>query len=199
MRPTRRPRGQAHTLEGVTAGLLLVLALLLSLQASVATPLTASTASQHLGNQLQGEASGLVSTTHADGQLRETLLYWNETEGTFHGTGAIGFYASGGPPTAFGERLNETFEGDVAYTVDLHYVAGGNLETRTLVRLGTPADNAVTVTRTVTLYDGDRLGASDGGRTETELGDAATFFAPDAAPDGPLYNVVDVEVVVWQI
>lgn len=192
-------RGQAHTLEGVVGGLLVVLAVLVAMQVSVVTPLSSSTANQQVGNQIRESTQGVLSTAGADGQLRPTLLYWNATSGDFRGAEDIGFYTSGGPPTAFGERLNETFGTDMAYNVDLHYrTPSGDRETRTLVNSGTPADNAVAVSRVVTLYDDDTL-LADGGPTGTELAATETYFAPDIAPGRPLYNVVEIEVVVWQI
>jgi hypothetical protein len=192
-------RGQAHTLEGVVAGLLVLGSVAMALQVSVVTPLTSSAASQHVGNQLRGATEGLVTSARARDQLRPTLLAWDGSAGTFHGTQPSGVYVHGGPPTTFGERLNTTFGNDAAFNVLLHYVdRDGERRTRVLVRSGTPAENAVSVGRTVTLYDDDSLRAADGDRTGTALADAATYPAPDIAP-GPTYNVVEVEVVVWQI
>lgn len=192
-------RGQAHTLEGVIGALLVVLALLVAMQVSVVTPLSSSTANQQVGNQIRESTQGVLSAAGDDGQLRSTLLYWNETSGDFHGVRDIGFYTSGGPPTAFGEQLSATFGTDMAYNVDIHYrTPSGDRETRTLVNFGTPADNAVAVSRVVTLYDDDTLLAADGS-TGTELSATETYFAEDIEPGRPLYNVVEVEVVVWQI
>ncbi|MFB6204945.1 MAG: hypothetical protein ABEJ05_00230, partial [Haloglomus sp.] len=196
----RTRRGQAHALEGVIGSLLILSAVVMALQVSVVTPLASSAASQHVGNQLQGTTQGLVASAQSRGQLRPTLLYWNASGGGFHNTGALGVYVSGGPPTAFGRRLNATFGNDVAFNVVLHYLdPDGDRQTRLLVRSGTPAENAVAVTRTVTLYDGDNVLAADGTRTGTTLADANTYFAPDVAPGQPTYNVVEVEVVAWQM
>jgi hypothetical protein len=192
-------RGQAHILEGVIAALLMLGGIVVALQVSVVTPLASSAASQHVGNQMQGATQGLVTSAQERGQLRPTLLYWNESAGRFHGVGAAGVYVSGGPPTTFGGRLNETFGTDAAFNVVLHYLdSDGERQTRLLVRSGTPAENAVAVTRTVTLYDDDSLVAADGSRTATTLGGASTYVAPDIAPERPTYNVIEVEVVVWQ-
>lgn len=193
-------RGQAHTLEGVVAALLMLAGVVIALQVLVVTPLASSAASQHVGNQLQGTTQGLVASAQDDGQLRPTLLYWNGSAGSFHDTGANGVYVSSGPPTTFVGRLNTTFGNDAAFNVVLHFLGpDGDRRTRLLVRSGTPAENAVAVTRTVTLYDDDSLLAADRSRTATTLGGADTYFAPDVAPEQPTYNVVEVEVVVWQM
>lgn len=196
--PIDSSRGQAHTIDGAVAAIVILTGVLFALQVSVVTPLASSASSQHVGNQLEGSAQGLVTGAKADGLLRPTLLSWNESNGRFHGTGATTAYVRGGPPTAFGQRLNATFGNNAAYNVRLHYMTDDGRRSRLLVHSGTPAENAVSATATVTLYDSDSLLAADGARTATTLGEADTYFAPDAAP-GPTYNVVKVEVVVWEM
>ncbi|GAA0198418.1 hypothetical protein ACFFQF_15165 [Haladaptatus pallidirubidus] len=193
-------RAQAHTLESFTAALLIVSAVVFSLQATAVTPLTASTSNQHIENQEEATADGLLSVTADDGRLREAVLYWNETEEQFAGSNDDGIYANGGPPNAFGTVLNETFgnvtssDGRIAYDVFVSYRLPNN-ETRrkTMVYMGSPSDNAVVATRTVTLFDEDGLTSSGGGTVD------GSFYAPDAAPNARLYNVLEVRIVVWKM
>lgn len=69
---------------------------------------------------------------------------------------------------------------------------------RRLVYSGHPNEDAVTASRSTTLYDDDRLRNADGNRTNSTVSGTAGFFVPDIAPNASLYNVVEVEVVVWQ-
>ena len=196
-------RGQAHTLEAFMASIVLLSGVVFALQGTAVTPLTASTSSQHIGNQQGAVADGVLGTARAEGTLVHSLLYWNESGGRFHGGTVNGAYGSGGPPTPFGALLNRTFlSRGVAFDVTLYYLReGGSRRDRTLVDLGAPSDNAAVVTRTVTLYDGDRLyteGDAAGRPTGSTL-ENASFYAPDMSPDSPVYNVVVVEVVVWRM
>ncbi|AFK21384.1 hypothetical protein E6P09_16595 (plasmid) [Haloferax mediterranei ATCC 33500] len=196
-------RAQTFTLESVAAALLLLGSVVFVTQAAGITPLTASTASQQVPEQQHGVAVGVLDAAFANGSLRSTLLYWDESDGAFHRTEDERYYVAGGPPTAFGELLNETF-GDraVTFNVDIVYTnASGEQERVPMVRQGTPSDDAVRATRTVTLYDDDALLDASGNSTNTTLESVPeeSFYAPDAAPDSPVYNVVRVEVVVWSV
>ncbi|MFB6070809.1 MAG: hypothetical protein ABEJ76_07275 [Halanaeroarchaeum sp.] len=192
-------RGQGHTLEGIAAALLVLSSLVFALQVTAVTPLTASTASQHVETQYRGATQGALAIAAADGDLKTTLLYWNEEEATFHGASIEGYYIGRGPPTAFGTLLNETYDATgVAYNVNLVYVTGsGELQERRLVHFGEPSDTAVTASRSVALYDTDELLQADHTPSSETLGETS-FYAPDAY-EGALYNVVVVEVTVWRM
>jgi hypothetical protein len=187
-------RGQVHTLEGVAAALVVVLAVTFTLQATAVTPLTASTASQHLETQHEAVAASLLQTARADGSLSATLRHWNASGPGFRNASGDGYYVGRAPDTAFGDALEATF-GDraVAYNVNVHYLtAAGDRRTRRVVYAGEPTSDAVAAARTVTLYDRQRVTGVAGGATLEN----ASYFAPDAA--GSRYAVVDVEVVVWR-
>lgn len=196
---TRR-RGQAFTLEAVAAALLLLASLLFALQATAVTPLSTSTANQQIQNQETGLATGVLDAAVANASVKPSLLYWNDSGGRFHGATDDGSYPNGGPPTEFGRMLNATFDNrSIAFNVNVLYLsASGDPRTEPLVHLGTPSDDAVRTTRTVTLLDTDVLYDADETPTNTSVTEAATFYAPDAAPESPVYNVVRVEVIVWR-
>nr|WP_267163201.1 hypothetical protein [Halovenus salina] len=78
-------RGQALTLEAVVGAILMLAAIGFALQMTAVTPLSASTSSQHIENQLQSTSEGVLDTAADTGALREAVLYWNETTGEFHG------------------------------------------------------------------------------------------------------------------
>lgn len=204
-------RGQAHTLEAITAALLVLSAVVFALQVTAVTPLTGSTSSQHIENQQTELAEGLLTAEDRNGTLREALLFGNKSTGEwrFHDASEDG-YTSGGPPTAFGTALDETLlDRGIAFNVYVGYPSSnttGHLDvdnaTRQsvqLVNLGEPSDHATTATRLVTLYDSDRLRKEDGSASATTVGDGGLYATHDVSPETDVYTVVEVEVVVWRM
>jgi hypothetical protein len=70
--------------------------------------------------------------------------------------------------------------------------------------MGPPGENAVSAGRRVTLYDNQTLTGSDSGSRELweydidpSNGEDGFYPVPDAVPGSPVYNVVEVRVVVW--
>ena len=212
----RRSRGQAHTLEAVIGSLLLIAALLFAMQATAVTPLSASTSNQHIENQQRAVSHSLLAGAAEDGTLKETLLYWNGTprdgiagndpEGFVGSAAEETYYRNGTAPTGFLETLNRTLgERQVAYNVNIRYhrenPSTGDLEAgeQRLVRMGRPSDNAVTASRTITLYGDDRLT----GPSTTRLDDGAAFYAPPLGDtvvgDSLVYNRLEVRIITWRM
>ena len=197
----RTLRGQAHTLEAITAALLVLSAVVFALQVTAVTPLTGSTSSQHIENQQTEMAEGLLAAEDRQGTISESLRYWSESNERFHGA-VSGGYTAGGPPTAFGEALNETFlDRGIAFNVHVRYLrSDGARGSQQLVDLGQPSDHATTATRLVTLYDSDPLIDADGTTNETvTVGDEVLYADHDVSPETDLFTVVEVEVVVWRM
>ncbi|WP_336021736.1 DUF7288 family protein [Halobellus salinisoli] len=192
-------RGQAHTLEAITAAMILVSALVFALQVTAVTPLTGSTSSQHIENQQAAVAEGVLATADENGTLVSTLLYWNESAGNWHGATDDG-YVRGPPPTAFGDVLEATFlERGIAFDLTLYFVDDdGDRTPVPIVDLGEPSDHASTERRLVTLSDGDRLRNPDESVSGTTLEDAS-YVVSDADEEQALYSVVEVEIVVWRM
>jgi hypothetical protein len=197
-----RDRGQAFTLEAIIASVVVLGALLFSLQVSGVTALSASTASQPVIGQQGAITAGALDTAADEGSLKPTLLYWEETTAQFHRVPAAAnrpFYVVS-PPTEFGALLNRTLtDRTLAFNLAvLHLDTNGSLTRTPVVRQGQPSDEAARATRTVTLYDDDRLRFANRTRSNTTLS-TASFYASDRYPDGPVYAVVRVEVVVWRV
>lgn len=191
-------RGQAITLEAFTAALLLISGIIFALQATAITPLTASTSSQHIENQQTQVAAGLLDSAAENGSLRTAVLNWNDSKGSFADVGDRGYYAHSGPPgTTFGSMLNRTFRDQgIAFNVNVIYVTTTDqYRSEKMVHFGTPSDNAVSVRRTLTLYDDDALTGPTGGT----LANTSSYFFSDTAPDSNIYAVIEVEVVVWRM
>lgn len=201
-------RGQAHTLEAVIAGLLLLSGLAFALQVTAVTPLSASTASQHIENQQQTTAEGVLATAEADGTLKRAVLFWGDPDGdgthSFVGADEGRHYTSVAPPNGFGALLDRSMaDRGIAYNVHVVFVdEDGRRDRQRMVYRGEPSDNAVRATTVVTLVDDDETHADPDGDgvaepTGTTLASTSTFYAPDASPSG-VYNVVVVEVTVWR-
>jgi hypothetical protein len=197
---TGNVRGQAHTLEAFAAATILLASIVFALQVTAVTPLTASTSSQHIENQQEAVATGVLAAAAENGTLESTLLFVNNSSGRFHGDTFGGVYVSGGPTTTLGERLNETFlDRGIAFNLYVHYATSAErLRRQTIVRMGGPSDNAISARWTTTLYDDDVLHDVDETATDHTLENSTTFYAGDQHP-GPLYNVLEVEVVVWRM
>ncbi|MFB6269509.1 MAG: hypothetical protein ABEH83_06170 [Halobacterium sp.] len=209
-------RGQAHTLEGVAGALVVVVAVAFTLQATAVTPLTASTASQHIETQHERAASGLLEVERANGNLSMALRYWNNSSGSFQNADPDGYYVgqpaspavarntSRPPNVSFFRALEETFGGDqaVVYNVNAYYVdAFGERRLRRVVYNGQPSADAVAATRLITVYDDQNVTTLSGGElvvssTGPRL-ENATYFPADV--DGHAYSVVEIEVVVWRM
>ncbi|TSD09824.1 hypothetical protein DP107_14320 [Haloglomus irregulare] len=196
-------RGQAHTLEGVIAAILLLSSLTFALQVTAVTPLSASTSSQHIENQQQSVAEGALTVTAENDDLKDAVLYWNESGENFHDA-TRGFYVSGPPPNEFGETLSMAYSGrGIAYNVYVSYqTTTGSWVDQSMLYRGRPSDNAISASRTVTIYDDDCLvdadNTTDTGSCLDDPSVADSFYANDVSDSG-VFNVVRVEVVVWRM
>jgi len=192
-------RAQAHTLEAITAALILISSLVFALQVTAVTPLTGSTSSQHIENQQAAVAEGILASAAENGTLESTLLYWNESADNWHNASGDG-YVEGPPETAFGDTLEEMFlDRGIVFDLTLYYVDDdGDRRSEPIVDLGDPSDHASTARRTVTLADDDPLREPDESASSTTLSNAS-YLVPDADPEQTLYSVVEVELVVWRM
>lgn len=202
-------RGQAFTLEGLVAAVLLLTAVLLALQTVVVTPSTGGDVDQETRMELRQQANDVLSVSADAGELSYLVRFWNgsPTELTFAGAENPTEGYLGPPPGQFGELLDTTFrqEGH-SYNVYVEYRAAADpsrTERLRMVYRGRPDDAAVAASYRVTLYDNMTLTApGEGGRelwqydTDPRDGDGDYYPIPNAV-DGPVYNTVEVRIVVW--
>ncbi|MFB6235075.1 MAG: hypothetical protein ABEH81_11425 [Halopenitus sp.] len=192
-------RAQAHTLEGFVASLVVLSTVAFALQATAVTPLSASTSNQQIENQQTAVSESLLETLAEQGELKPAVLYWNTSRNAFRDSGPRGTFANGGPPNPFGAALNETFgEGNIAFNVEVVYrTPGKSRKTELMVDMGSPSDNAAAASRTVVLFDNDTIAGTN--RTVANASAAGEFYADDVDPDGELFNVMEVRIIVWRI
>lgn len=191
-------RGQAHTLEATVAALLMLSSVIFALQVTAVTPLSASTSSQHIENQQQSSARGVLAAAANADALKPAILYWDNSDTEYHNTGDIRFYTSGPPSNRFGDMLARAF-GDNGIAYNVNFRAESRSETRQYIYSGVPSDNAVSATHTVSLNNDDVLYDEDERPTSNRLGQSGTQFWIDMGSGGPEYETVQVEVVVWRI
>jgi len=196
-------RGQAHVLEATIASLLLLTSVLFALQSTAVTPLSASTSSQHIENQQEESARGLLAAAAENETLKPAVLYYNESANRFHGAdGERGEYAGARPNITFAQTLNRTFTSrGIAYNVRFEYRTRSGTSSQRFIYNGVPSDNAVFASWTTVLDDSDTLYAASGEPdSSARIGDSGTdFYVPDISNDTDLYNTVKVEVVVWRV
>jgi hypothetical protein len=190
-------RGQAFTLEAITASLLLIGGLVFALQATAVTPLSASTSSQHIENQQQAVAEGVLTTALEDGSLRRAVLFWDSSNSKFYGASER-YYVDDTPNNEFGDALDRAFGSrDIVANVYVYYQEGNRRTRQWMIYRGEPSDNAVSASVALTLADDDVVHDSNGDPTGPRLDSTPDFYASNANTGG-VYNVVEVEVVVWR-
>lgn len=195
--------GQAHTVESIAAGALILATIIFAVQSTAITPLTVSTSHQYIETQQKKMADGVLENAkYTEGpnemsDLEEMILYWDVTNQTFHNASSDG-YLGHYPDTAFGDRMGQTFDDrEIATNVYATYSTNGaGSGTEQIVHMGEPSDNAMSATTTVVLYNDQEITAPG---SHGEIGNNPGYFAPDAFPDSNIYNVVEVRVVVWRI
>lgn len=198
--PEPGTRGQSYVLEAIAAGVIVVAGVIFAIQATAVTPLSVSTANEHVENQERAMAETVLERTAASGALKEAVLYWNPDNRTFYDAEPEG-YLGESPPNAFGHELERVFtDARIATNVYVVYSRPSGQGLEPMVYQGTPSDNAVTATHSLVLTDDDTLSAP--GYDEYTLNatnDTDGFYARDVVSDGRTYNVVEVRLVAWQM
>lgn len=235
-------RGQAFTLEGFIASIVVLTAILFALQSVVITPTTSGAVDQEVQTDLRTQAHDALRVSAHNGTQNLTwwVRFWNgsadgsATEDTFAGASrsTIG-YGSEEPfylnDSMLGNVLNKSFtqQGRV-YNLIVEYRNATNpneSEELRVVYRGVPSDNAVVTTYTVALYDNMSLtgpaanksltlewydtspdDGSEGyypipdafGTDPEDYGGAGKWdYPPGVDEDSPLYNIVEIRVIVW--
>ena len=153
----RDDRAQLHTLEGITASILLVGILLYIVQSgSLASPQTGLTTDMKL-SQLTGDTLICLDNLNETNSsvLQAAIVGWNGSQAT---------PASVTPPgdasiKALDQQIASYFPSDVAYNLELYYYDGTDDHLFTVITHGMPPDNSAVATRLVTINLGDGVSA----------------------------------------
>lgn len=195
-------RAQALTLEGVVSAMLLVsVALLFSLQITAITPLSASTSSQHIENQQAELAQGMLETTDRE-ELLQTVLYWNNSSGRFHGADSDGRYRVIPPNTELGNAISaKLLDKGIGVNIDLLYYNNNSTyapERDSFFTTGAPSNHAFYVEKTVPIYEDDVIYDASGNPTSTTVTEA-DLYVENINQDTKLYNLVTIRITIWRI
>lgn len=209
-------RGQAYTLESVIGGIVVLTAVLFALQSVIITPTTGGSVNSGEKADLRQQADDVLMTAaqNESFDLNAMVRYWDQDNRTFRGATnpEIG-YGTDGPPKNIGALLQRTFSSrGEYYNLELRYMkptdeSNGDEATGSVpvVYQGAPADDAVVATHRTTLYDNQTLSSPSLSTVGVELwqfdtnatdGDDGYYPIPNAE-EGPVYNVVEVRLVVW--
>lgn len=191
-------RGQAYTLEGFIGAMVVLMAVLFALQSAVITPSTGGLADRSVQAQIQQETQDalVVAATADENNTSYMVRHWDGDDG-FEGADDSTYDTDSSDWNEFklGAILQQRFGEGWSYNVELH-PQNDDGKIHELVYQGNPSSSAVTASYTVTLYD-DQNVTGDEGSDETLSGiDEQTIDEIDDS-DGPIYNVVEVRVIVW--
>lgn len=201
-------RGQSYALESIAASLVVLSAVIFAIQATAVTPLSVSTASQHVENQERELADTVLDQAAENGTLQSAVLFWNSENRTFVNATAEG-YLGETPNNSFGGQLDRVFsDSQIAVNVYVGYGTTSGLRRETMIYQGTPSDNAVSESHTLVVMDEDHLRGPFSNQTLNGTQEPLAhpsetpgfaFYAPDIAPNGSVYNVVEVRIVAWRM
>ncbi|MFP8952162.1 hypothetical protein ACLI4Z_04185 [Natrialbaceae archaeon A-arb3/5] len=196
-----REKGQIHAIEGIFAAIVLILSLVFALQVSAVTPMTESTSSQHIENQQKAVGQDLLQAGSENDSLKPVLTYWDLEQERYHDPDTDGIATADlRTELEFGSELATTLtDRGIAFNLHVNYLEDGTIYSRTVVNQGEPSDHAVTATTMVTLYESDRFYDSDGSPTETTLAEGEDDFYIPNEGSGPVYNVAEMELVIWRM
>jgi hypothetical protein len=198
-------RGQAYTLEGVLGAILVVTATVYGLQAIDTRAWEDET--QTDTQQLEYRASDvltLAGTLHSD-----SAALTNESSAL---RDAVLCYRPGRPINGgrdrtlaeFEQMLNTTFDSQATqYQLRFSYSNGSSRISEVVSEESGDGDNrpsatAAVASTTVTVSDNMSRRRGPGcNPIPVTVAEDDSLYMPDAAPDSPLYNVVEVRLTVW--
>jgi len=193
-------RGQAYTLEGLVAAVLIASSVILGLQAVDVAPWTSGPDDDTL-DSLRTQGEDVLAAAAEDGTLDRAVTCH---DGDVPETDA--YVPSADSATSLGPMLNETFgTRGYSYNVFVVYEDGGSTN-ETLVYPETeqqPDSDVVTVSRRLALFDNSTVHEPSAGtcqstdQTLAEREAAGDAYLPDQHPNSELYAIVEVRVEVW--
>jgi hypothetical protein len=190
-------RGISWTLDALAMGAIMIGALVIAMQAAP-TQADQSIVQDYSQAQLQQDGNDILTAASATGDLKNTTLYWDDSESTWVDAGGQSTYIS--PPLGhpMDRELRQIFQQDgISYNVEVQYqTVSGAYEDERIVYQGTPGQHAVVVSsHLISIQDDTSLAGPDAGTTVSE---SSSFYAPDAFPASSKYNELRVYIVLWR-
>ncbi|WP_135665899.1 DUF7288 family protein [Halorhabdus rudnickae] len=207
-------RGQAFTLEGLVGALLILTAVWYALQIVVVMPETGGAVDSELRENIRQQTDDalLIASQAEDNDLSSLVRNWSQSRRTFSGAlnPDIG-YGMAEVPGSLGTLLREgVTERGRLYNVEMTYLKSGpsnGTGTVTIASQGSPSGDAVVASQRVVLYDNMTLTGPSAGTAELWQYDTRSttnpvpgksgYYPVPNAVDGPVYNIVEVRVIVW--
>jgi hypothetical protein len=205
-------RGQAYTLEGVIAAIVVAASVLYGLQAVNVAPWATSADERQL-ESMRTQAEDLLAATADDGTLRRMVTCVKDGTGQPNGIIAVPPEEVAGTPgvnaTTFGKALNQTFRANgyrYAVYFDSWNHTTGQVESELVYPASEPTPTRATVSASypVTLFDGTAVSTSNdcdptGDALETRVDDGDPLYIDeyDGTGDPETFAVVEVRLVVW--
>jgi len=201
-------RGQAYTLEGFVSAMVVLMAVLFALQSVVITPTSGGLSDRSVQAQIQQEAQDALVVSDQDGNLSETVRNWNTDDPEkFHNASVPGPDGNRTYNTTefadqsrLGGILEQRFaDNGYSYNVELVYeTASNDFDTTYMVYQGAPSPDAVTASYVVTLYEDDKLTATNPITLQTADDNSEYEYPiPETTNTELVHNVVEVRVIVW--
>ena len=199
-------RGQAFTLEGLIAAIVLLTAVLFALQAVVITPTTGGSVDRGVQAQVDQQLTDTMLVSAEDGNLSELVRHYSAENESWHnetpGNESVYNSSTFADELDFviGDVLDEHFvnQSGKSYNVEFIYFdeGGENRTTKDVVRMGgARSDSAVTASYMVVLHEGQDLTAPDS--DDVSIDDDHSYPIPNVSEDDEFYNIVEVRVTVW--
>ncbi|WP_018259305.1 DUF7288 family protein [Halomicrobium katesii] len=190
-------RGQAYTLEGTIGAIIVVIAVLIGLQAVDTGQLNSQ--QDQVSEQLSTQSEDVLTVGAETGALSEVVRCWGADKSVVDGT------VESDRNARFEKMLNHTFDRQNRnYNLYLSYW-NDSVDDRTEQVISTSENQALASpgrttavgTQRITLYDDQTIQFGNGcGTAGYEISEGA-FKIPDVDEDSPLYNIVEVRLVVW--
>jgi hypothetical protein len=187
----RNENAQLYTMEAIISSMLLVLVVIFILKATPLTSTLSSAAHQQIETQLDVMGHDLMTVldyTPEGSQysaLKKAIINWDGTE--YSGQSPVRPY--GGDLNATAANLSDTLGSKgIAYNLEVNYITPSGTGSRPILWNGKPSENAVTVSKKITIYDEDMV--------TNPLSD----IIPDIDSNRTrYYNTIDVRLTLWQI
>jgi len=192
----RKDNAQLYTVEGIAASIMMLLVVIFIIKAAPLSSSTSSTSNKNVEAQLELMGQDFLTIldygpNSSDSPLKGAIMEWGGQE--FDGQKDLPSL-----PEPLKEGLSDPliealgYEG-IAYNLEVSYNTGTGVFNRRMLWNGRPSDNAVTVTRKVTLHNKD-LKYENLRKIITDIDGNGTGLI-----DTDFYNTVMVRLTLWRI